>query len=53
MGYAANRELVDYYCKAFDAEWIGALHPFHIAIDGRNAKKLLEVYTYEWSEEEL
>lgn len=29
------------------------INPFRIAIDGENTKKLMEVYNYEWTEEEL
>ena len=52
-GYAANKDLVNHYCKAFNAEWIQALHPYQIFIDEENAKQLMEVYSYDWTDDEL
>ena len=52
-GYAANKALVSHYCERFDAEAIGILHPYHILIDEINAKKIREVYDFEWTEDEL
>lgn len=53
VGFAANHALMEYYCKAFGAEAIRIMHPYQIAIDTENSKKLLEVYDYEWTNEEL
>lgn len=48
-GFAANRELLEHYIKNFGAEYLGMLHDFQFFIDEINAKKLLEVYNYEWN----
>ena len=48
-GFAANRELLNHYIKVFNAEYLGLLHQYQFFIDEDNAKKLLEVYTYEWN----
>ena len=52
-GFAANADLMNYYVKEFNALPIGALHPYHIFIDSPDAKKIAEVYTYEWTDEEV
>ncbi|MCR4656709.1 MAG: hypothetical protein K5770_10835 [Lachnospiraceae bacterium] len=52
-GYAANMDLVKHYCEVFHADWIKALHPYHIFIDETAAKRLLEMYTYDWTDDEL
>ena len=52
-GFAANKKLLDHYIERFHAEYIGRMHPFQFAIDEVNGKTILEVYTYEWSEEKL
>lgn len=53
VGYAANAELVDHYCKVFKAEHVAMLHPFQIAIYERESAELREVYDYEWTDEEI
>lgn len=52
-GFAAIESLLHHYIEKFNAEYIGVLHPLHFAIDEINARKIKEVYTYEWSEEKL
>ena len=52
-GYAANATLVEHYCNVFGAVLIGILHPYQIFIDEANASKIMEVYTYEATDEEL
>ena len=52
-GFAANKKLLEHYCKVFNAEHIGILHPFQFAIDEENAKKIMEVYDYEWTDEQI
>ena len=47
-GFAANRELVEHYIEAFGAVHLGLLHTYQILIEEDAAKRLLEVYTYEW-----
>ena len=48
-GFAANADLVRHYIKAFGAEHIGMLHPFQIMIGEEEARKIQEVYSFEWS----
>lgn len=48
-GFAANRELMEHYIKVFGAEHLGMLHAYQILIEEEAAKKLLEVYNYEWN----
>lgn len=52
-GFAADRELLEHYIKAFNCEFIGVLHPFQFAIDTENAARIREVYDYEWTDEEI
>ena len=48
-GFAANEELLNHYLKTFGGEYIGTLHKYHFWISETMAKKLLEVYHYEWN----
>lgn len=48
-GFAGNEELLMHYIETFNAEYLGLLHQFQFFIDEQAAKKLLEVYTYEWN----
>ena len=48
-GFAANMDLVRHYEKVFNAEHIGMLHPYQIVIGELDAKKIMEVYDYEWN----
>lgn len=49
-GFAANKQLLDHYTKVFHAEFLGILHQYQFSINENEAKKLLEVYHYEWNE---
>lgn len=48
-GFAANKQLLKHYIDVFGAEYIGILHDYHFILDSDNAKRLLEVYRYEWN----
>ena len=52
-GFAANRELLNHYVKTFNGEVIGVLHPYQFAIDEGNARKIMEVYDYDWKDDEI
>ena len=52
-GNAANKELLEHYCKVFNADFLGVLHPYQMMITEENAKKIVEVYDYEWTDDEL
>lgn len=52
-GNAANQELVKHYCDVFDADLLGILHPYQIMIGEEAAAKIMEVYDYEWTDDEL
>ena len=52
-GFASNEKLLSHYIKTLNAKIIGTLHPYHFAIDEKNAKKIVEVYEYEWTDEEI
>ena len=49
-GFAANSDLLKHYIDVFHAEYLGMLHKYQFFIDEEQAKKLLEVYHYEWNE---
>ena len=53
VGNAANRELVNHYCRVFKAEHIAMLHPYQIAIYEKEAAEIRRVYDYEWTDEEI
>ena len=38
-----------HYIKVFGAEHLGMLHVYQILIEEEAARKLLEVYNYEWN----
>lgn len=48
-GFAANKELFEHYIKVFSAEPLCFMHVYQILINEVAAKKLLEVYNYEWN----
>ena len=48
-GFALNKELLEHYIETFNAELLGMLHDYQFFINEINAKKLLEVYNYEWN----
>ena len=47
--FAANEELLKHYIDKFGGVYIGLLHRYHFGIPEENAKKMLEVYHYEWN----
>lgn len=49
-GFAANQQLLEHYINVFHANYLGMLHQYQFFIDEDAAKKLLEVYHYEWNE---
>ena len=52
-GFASNKELLDHYVDVFHGEVIAVLHPYQFAIDEDGAKLIMEVYDYEWTDEEI
>lgn len=48
-GFAANADLLKHYIEKFGAEYLGMLHVYQFFIDEIAARKLLEVYSYEWN----
>ena len=48
-GFALNKELLEHYMETFNAEFLGMLHDYQFFINENDAKKLLEVYNYEWN----
>lgn len=52
-GFAMNQKLVIHYCEELEARHITALHPFQVVFTKNASTKLMEGYTYEWSEDEL
>lgn len=47
-GFAANEKLLMHYVNVLHAEALCMLHQYQFFIDEHNARKLLEVYNYEW-----
>ena len=52
-GFAANEKLLWHYSKVFGAIHVGILHPYHFMIDTVSAKKIREVYDYEWTDAKI
>jgi hypothetical protein len=52
-GFAANKKLEVHYIEKFGAIPIEMLHPYQIVIPEESAKKIQEVYDYEWTDDEL
>ena len=50
---AMDSEILEHYKKDFGAIPIGIIHPYHFSIEEVSAKKIMEVYKYEWSDDEL
>ena len=53
MGFAANSQLEEHYVNSFGAIRIHMLHPYQILIPAESGHQIKEVYTYEWTDEEL
>ena len=52
-GFAANETLEKHYVENFDAIRIHMLHPYQILIPEEAGKRIKEIYTYEWTDDEL
>ncbi len=52
-GFCRNKEIMDHFVNSYDADPIGILHPYQIGIYGTVAKKIREVYDYEWTDDEV
>lgn len=52
-GFAANEKLLQHYIEKLGAEPICMLHQFHFGIFSDQMNKIMEVYTYGWTDEEL
>lgn len=52
-GFASNKTLEEHYIEQFGAEHIGMLHEYQFSINEINGKKIKEMYTYEFSKNEL
>ena len=50
---AMDKDILQHYIDTFGAMVIGILHPFHFTIEEESAKKIMEIYKYEWSNEEF
>lgn len=42
-GFAANEDLLKHYVEKMNAEVIAMLHPYQFAVDGMNARKIMEL----------
>lgn len=52
-GFAANKELLNHYVNTFHGEVIAMLHPYQFAIGEDEAKRIIEAYDYEWTDEKI
>ena len=52
-GFAANEKLLSHYVEKLGATPLGLLHPYHFAVDSITAERIMEVYDYEYTEEEI
>ena len=48
-GFVLNKEFLNHYIVVLGASYLGAQYPYQFLLDGDAARKLLEVYTYEWN----
>ena len=48
-GFAANEKLLKHYIEKLNAIYLGVLHKFQFAIMEDEAKKIKEIYDYEWN----
>lgn len=51
--FASDANLLKHYCDKLNAQYLGFLHPYQFVIDGKQSKKIMEEYNYEWTDEEL
>ena len=52
-GFAANEKLLNHYIEKLSATPLRLLHPYHFAVDSESAKRIMEVYDYEYTDEEI
>ena len=52
-GFGANQNLLQHYVEVFNGEIIAMLHPYQFAIDEENAKRIMEMYDYDWTDDEI
>lgn len=52
-GFAADQGLLEHYVRTFHGEIIAILHPYQFAIGEQEAREIMEVYDYEWTDEEI
>ncbi len=50
---AMDKDILQHYVDVFGANIIGILHPYHFVIEEEIAEKIMEVYDYDWSDDEL
>ena len=50
---AMDKEILQHYIDQFGAVPTGIIHPYHFVIPEESAREIREVYSYEWSNEEL
>ena len=53
FGFAADEKVLQHYIAKLGAEAICMLHQFHFGIFDDQMKNIMEVYTYEWTDEQL
>lgn len=51
--FASDANLLKHYCDKLNAQYLGFLHSYQFVIDGKQSKKIMEEYNYEWTDEEL
>jgi hypothetical protein len=53
-GEAMDQEILEYYMEHFGANRLPkVIHPYAVAVNGVTAKRIREVYDYDWSDEIL
>ena len=52
-GVAANKDLMEHYVSEYGAIPIGILGDYHIVIEATEGHRIKEVYTCEWTDDEL
>lgn len=52
-GFAANEKLLQHYIEVLGAIEIRMLHEFHFGIFEEEMKKIMEVYEYDWTDDEI
>jgi len=52
-GFCRNKDIMNHFVNAYDADPICILHPYQIGLYGDSAKRIREVYDYEWTDDEI